>query len=81
MTIRLDPAMRRGLNRLAQATARSRAWLAQEAIRAYLELHRWQVEAIEEGVRAADAGRWMAHEDVAAWLDTWGSRREKAPPK
>ena len=34
-----------------------------------------------EGVADADAGRLIPHEDVAAWLDTWGTPDSKpAPP-
>jgi len=81
MTIRLDRDMRRGLDQLAQATARSKARLAQEAIRTYLAQNAWQIEAVREGVRAADEGDVIDHADVASWLGSWGAKKEKAPPK
>jgi predicted transcriptional regulator len=81
MTIRLDRETRRGLDRLARATTRSKAYLAQEAIRNYLAQNAWQMAATEEGVRAADEGDLFSHDDVSAWLNSWGSKREKAPPK
>ncbi len=81
MTIRLDRETRRGLERLARATTRSKAYLAQEAIRSYLAQNAWQIAAIEEGLKAADEGPLVSHEEVSAWLNSWGSKREKAPPK
>jgi RHH-type rel operon transcriptional repressor/antitoxin RelB len=77
MTLRIDAAMRRRLERLARATARSKAFLAQEAIRAYVDLHEWQVQAIEEGVRAADAGDLVDDDEVTAWLESWGRPGER----
>ncbi len=34
-----------------------------------------------EGIADADAGRLVPHEDVAAWLDTWGTPQSKPAPK
>jgi hypothetical protein len=28
----------------------------------------------------ADAGRMVPHREVAAWLDTWGTAVDRAPP-
>ena len=79
MTLRLDAPTRRRLERLAKATARSKAFLAQEAIRAYVELNEWQVQAIEKGIAAADDGRLVDDDVVTAWLESWGSGRERSP--
>ena len=61
VTLRLDAATRKRLDRLAKATERSRAALAAEAVRQFLELNEWQIGAIEEGVREADRGRFIDH--------------------
>lgn len=79
MTLRLDPQTRRRLEKLARATARSKAHLAQEAIRSYVELNEWQVQAIEQGIDAADEGRVVDDDVVTAWLESWGSGRERGP--
>ncbi len=81
MTVRLDRETRRRLERLARATARSRAFLAQQAIRDYLDLQEWQVSAIEAGVRAADEGHLVGHKAVESWIESWGARREKRRPR
>jgi predicted transcriptional regulator len=38
-------------------------------------------QAMREGEADADAGRVTPHEDVAAWLKTWGTTSEAALPK
>jgi predicted transcriptional regulator len=61
VTLRLDPAIRKRLDQLAKATERSRAALAAEAVRQFVELNEWQIAAIREGVRDADSGRFIDH--------------------
>jgi predicted transcriptional regulator len=61
VTLRLDPATRKRLDRLAKATERSRAALAAEAVRQFVELNEWQISAIEEGLREADRGQFIDH--------------------
>lgn len=36
--------------------------------------------AMREGEAAADAGRVVPHEEVAAWLKTWGTPDETPAP-
>ena len=61
VTLRLDLDVRKRLDKLAKATNRSRAALAAEALRQYVELNEWQIAAIQEGVRDADNGRFIDH--------------------
>lgn len=61
VTLRLDPETRNRLDKLAKATERSRAALAADAVRQYLDLNEWQIAAIEAGVRAANRGRFIDH--------------------
>jgi len=66
LTLRLERRLKARLDRLAKATDRSRAWLAAEAVRHYLELNEWQIAAIRAGVREADQGRLVSHERLKA---------------
>lgn len=61
VTLRLEPDLRARLDRLAKATDRSRAALAAEAVRQFVELNEWQIAAIQEGLRDADDGRFIDH--------------------
>ena len=80
LTVRVPVQVKRRLERLAEATERTASWLAADALAAYVDLHYWQVAAIEEGVADADAGRLVGDERVAAWLASWGTRRKRRAP-
>jgi len=54
--LRLDSRLKKRLDKLAEATQRSRSFIAVEAIREFLELNEWQIEQIRKGLLEADAG-------------------------
>ena len=66
VTVRLEPAKRAELDVLARAVSRDRSFLINEAIDAYLAVHRWQVSEIEEGLRQAEAGEVASEAEVDA---------------
>ncbi len=79
VTLRLDADVRKRLDKLAKATARSRAALAADAVRQYVELNEWQIAAIEEGVREADAGHFIDHARLKAkWERKLAAALDKA---
>ncbi len=82
MTLRLDAGTLQRLDRLAAMTERSKAWLAAQAIKDYIELNEWQTRAIHAAVRNADrrGTKFIDHEKVDAWLATWGTPQESEPP-
>lgn len=71
ITVRIDAEKRAALDALAGATDRDRSYLINEAIDAYLAVHRWQIAHIEEGLRQAEAGEFATDEDVAAAFARW----------
>ena len=79
LTLRLEPEVRKRLDKLAKATARSRASLAAEAVRQYIELNEWQIAAIQEGLREADAGQFIDHARLKAkWEKKLAAALDKA---
>ena len=66
VTLRLDIATRKRLERLAKATERSRAALAADAVRQYLDLNEWQIAAIQAGVQEANRGQMIDHRKLKA---------------
>jgi predicted transcriptional regulator len=44
------------------------------------DLHSWHIAAIKR-VFAKHAGRVVPHEDVVAWVKSWGSSDELSMPK
>jgi predicted transcriptional regulator len=84
MGIKLDDETRDRLKALAEARRRSAHWLMKEAIGQYLQ----REEEIERRNREADAawdeyratGKSVSHEDMSAWLDSWGTDEEGPCP-
>lgn len=72
VTARLDADTQAQLERLVTATSRSRSWLVAEAVRQYVAEQAWQVEAIQEGVRQADAGAFASESEVTEVFARWG---------
>jgi predicted transcriptional regulator len=66
ISFRLEPEKVAALDRLAKAQTRDRTFLLNEAVDAYLEVQRWQIEHIQEGLRQADAGMGADHAEVRA---------------
>jgi predicted transcriptional regulator len=74
MTIRVDQKTKRRLEKLADATERTKSFLAAEAIRSYLDLNEWQIQEIRAGLREADAGDFASDAEVEAVFVKWRSR-------
>jgi predicted transcriptional regulator len=81
LTVRLPTEIEARLERLAKTTSLSKSKLAKDAIVAYLDEQEHQLEKIREGLADAEAGRGVSHEEVARWLDSWGTENELPPPK
>ena len=64
MTIRIDPGVRTALDTIAATADRDRTWVVNEALTAYLETYRWQIEHIKQGLREADAGKFASAASV-----------------
>lgn len=83
VNIRIDDEIRQRLDRLASATDRTRSHLVKKAIEEYLCANEWQVQAIEEAIRQADAPEavFIEHDPVDSWLNTWGGEKETTRPR
>ncbi len=64
ITFRLDANQKRALDAIAAGLDRDRSYVLNEAVRSYLEVYRWQMEHIQEGLRQAEAGELVADSDV-----------------
>ena len=53
------------LDKLAQATKRSKSFLAAEAIERYLEAEAWQIKEIKQALKEADAGDFVSDAEFA----------------
>jgi len=71
MTVRLDDDVKDRLDVLAQATQRSKSFLAAEAIRSYVESNEWQIGEIKAALEEADTGDFASDKDVNALTRKW----------
>ena len=81
VSVRINPAIKRRLEKLAKSTGRSRSFLAAEAINEYLDLNEWQVAGIQKAMLSLDRGEGVVHERVKEWVKSWGSKKERTTPK
>jgi predicted transcriptional regulator len=72
LTIRDDLSKR--LERLAKTTKQSKSSLASQAIEDFLMVQEWHIQAIKEGIEAADKGDLVSHEEAVAEMKKWGRR-------
>ena len=72
MTIRLEPALKQRLDHLAEATQRSKSFLAAQAIREFVDLNEWQVQEIRSALVEADREDFASDDLVRDVLGKWG---------
>ena len=67
-SIRLDEETRERIENLAKSTARSRAFLINEAVKEYLDINEWQIKEIRQALKDADrpGAKFIDHEKVKA---------------
>ena len=71
VTIRLEETTKNKLEKLADATHRSRSFLAAEAIKAYVDSNEWQINEIHAAIAEADTGDFASDGEVQAVIDKW----------
>src|SRR3990167_9260225 len=83
LSVRIQSEARDQLDLLANATGRTKSFLAAEAIEYYLSVQAWQVKAIEKSLKKANSkkSKFIGHQEVSDWLNSWGSEEEQEPPK
>ncbi len=67
-SVRVSRSTKSRLENLAKSTGRSRAFLAAEAIVAYLDINEWQVAGVTKALSSLDRGKGVAHERVRDWV-------------
>ena len=80
-SIRLKPETKRRLAKLAKASGRSSNFLISDAVESYVADQERIVAEIRQGDRQVKSGHYVKHEDMKAWLLSWGTEHELPPPK
>lgn len=83
-SIRLNPEVELPLENLAHKLDRSKNYIINQAIKEFLQRQsmddaRW--EDTLEALNSIKSGKTIDANEVAAWLDSWGSNEELSPPK
>ncbi|HZL00919.1 MAG TPA: CopG family ribbon-helix-helix protein [Caulobacteraceae bacterium] len=81
VSVRLESGLNDRIGAIAAALDRPKSWAIEQAVRDFVEVQEWQLAAIEEGIRAADEGHVVAHDEVVAWVRSWGGPDELPMPK
>ena len=74
INVRLPEALYEQIEALAKATARTKSFLAIDALTNYVESDSWQIHDIHEGIKEADAGEFSTDEQVKAVFDKYSVR-------
>jgi predicted transcriptional regulator len=80
-SIRLKPETKKRLAKLAKASGRSSNFLISDAVNSYVADQERMMAEIRAADRQVKSGHYIKHEDMKAWLLSWGTDRELPRPK
>ena len=80
-SIRLNPQTKKRLAKLAEASGRSANFLISDAVDSYVADHERMLAEIRRGGRQVTSGHYVRHQDMKAWLLSWGTDQELPLPK
>jgi len=81
LSVRLKPKVKRRLAKLAESSGRSSNFLISDAVESYVADQERMLAEVRQADRHAQSGHYIKHEDMKAWLLSWGTNRELPPPK
>jgi predicted transcriptional regulator len=74
LTVRLDAELRDNLDQIALSVDRDRSYVVTEDLRAYVDLHAHQLKRIRQGLREANAGKFVPETEVEGFLGKFRKR-------
>lgn len=80
VTFHTSPEIKARLDRLADATRRSKSFLTNQAVERYLAEEEAFLADVTAGLAEAEAGQLIAHEDAAPYLRALGTDRPLPMP-
>lgn len=81
ITFHTSPEVKARLELLAGSTKRSKSFLTNEAVLRYLSEEEDFIKDVEEGVKEANAGKLIAHNDAVKYLQSLGTGKPLKIPK
>src|SRR6478735_1096923 len=80
LSVRLKPATKKRLAKLAKTSGRSSNFLISDAVESYVADQERMLAEVEHADRQVKAGHYVRREDMKAWLLSWGTAQELPPP-
>ncbi len=83
-SIRIPDELQKPLEELASKLQRSKNWLINQAVKEYIVRQKIESEKWRDTLEAVESvknGEVIDSKDVHAWLESWGTKNEKSPPK
>jgi predicted transcriptional regulator len=77
----LKPEIKRRLAKLAEESGRSSNFLISDAVESYVADQERMRAEIRQADRQVGSGHYVNHEDMKAWLLSWGTDGERPAPK
>ena len=81
LSVRLKPATKKRLARLAKASGRSSNFLIADAVEVYVSDQERMLAEVRRSDRQVKSGHYIKNEDMKAWLLSWGTEHELPVPK
>lgn len=81
LSVRLKPETKKRLAKLAKASGRSSNFLISDAVEAYVSDQERMLAEVRQADRQVKSGHYIRHEDMKAWLLSWGTAHELPPPR
>jgi RHH-type rel operon transcriptional repressor/antitoxin RelB len=64
MTVRVEPRTRKALDGIATVLDRDRTYVVNQALEAYIDVHQWHIDHIQQGLREAKAGKFASEVQI-----------------
>ncbi len=79
-SLRLTSDIKAMLKQEAAEMNRSESFVATTAIKNFLLARQQKRQAIDIAIEEANKGHFISSQAMGAWVDSWGSENELAPP-
>jgi len=73
INVRLPEALYNQIEELAKVTARTKSFLAIDALTNYVQTESWHIRDIQDGIKEADAGEFASDKQAKAVFAKYGA--------
>jgi predicted transcriptional regulator len=81
MSFELKPATKKSLAKFAKSRGRSSNVLVSDVVESFVADQKRMLAEVRVADREVASGHYIRHQDMKAWLLSWGKETELPPPK